>query len=121
MHAPLITARTRAILVLHKEGDPARLDEIVALAHGHGIKVIEDAAHAFGAKYRGVRIGNHGDFVCFSAAGSENDSATSGAAGQTVRVTILYNFTPLTPMAENIGGGSIHVQATTTMVIQGQP
>jgi len=60
-------------------------------------------------------------FVCFSAAGSENDSATSGAAGQTVRVTILYNFTPLTPMAENIGGGSIHVQATTTMVIQGQP
>jgi Flp pilus assembly protein TadG len=60
-------------------------------------------------------------FACFSVAGAENDSATSGTAGQTVRVTILYNFTPMTPMAENIGSGSIHVQATTTMVIQGQP
>jgi len=60
-------------------------------------------------------------FACFSVSGVENDSATSGTAGQTVRVTILYNFTPLTPMAENIGSGSIHVQATTTMVIQGQP
>jgi Flp pilus assembly protein TadG len=56
-------------------------------------------------------------FVCFA----ENDSATSGSAGQTVRVTILYNFTPVTPLVENIGAGHVHVQATTTMVIQGQP
>jgi Flp pilus assembly protein TadG len=60
-------------------------------------------------------------FACFSVSGVENDSATSGTAGETVRVTILYNFTPMTPMAENIGSGTIHVQATTTMVIQGQP
>ncbi len=60
-------------------------------------------------------------FACFSVSGVENDSATSGTPGQTVRVTILYNFTPLTPLAENIGSGSVHVQATTTMVIQGQP
>jgi len=62
----LITKRTKAILVLHKEGDPARLDEILAIAKKHKIKVIEDAAHAFGSKYKNVKIGNHGDFVCFS-------------------------------------------------------
>lgn len=62
----LISARTRAICVLHKEGDPARLSEILAIARRHGIKVVEDAAHAFGAEYRGVKIGNHGDYVCFS-------------------------------------------------------
>ncbi|HEY8678420.1 MAG TPA: TadE family protein [Candidatus Dormibacteraeota bacterium] len=55
-------------------------------------------------------------FACFN----ENDALTSGAAGQTVRVTILYNFTPVTPLIENVAG-NIHVQATTTMVIQGQP
>jgi Flp pilus assembly protein TadG len=60
-------------------------------------------------------------FVCFSVSGAENDSATSGTAGQTVRVTILYTFTPITPMVENIGAGHVHVQATTTMIIQGQP
>ena len=59
-------------------------------------------------------------FACFSVAGAENDSATTGSAGQTVRVTILYNFSPVTPLIENISG-NIHVQATTTMVIQGQP
>jgi Flp pilus assembly protein TadG len=60
-------------------------------------------------------------YVCFSVAGTENDSASSGTAGQTVRVIILYNFTPITPMVENLGAGHVHVQATTTMVIQGQP
>ena len=55
-------------------------------------------------------------FACFA----ENDTQNAGTAGQTVRVTILYNFTPVTPIVENVSG-NIHVQATTTMVIQGQP
>ena len=55
-------------------------------------------------------------FACFN----ETDGSPSGVAGQTVRVTILYNFTPVTPLIENIAG-NIHVQATTTMLIQGQP
>ena len=63
---PLITERTKAICVLHKEGDPARLDEILALAAKHKIKVVEDSAHAFGSEYKGVKIGNHGDYACFS-------------------------------------------------------
>ena len=62
----LITERTRAILVLHKEGDLARMDEILAIARRHNIKVIEDAAHALGARYKGQKVGSHGDYVCFS-------------------------------------------------------
>ena len=61
-------------------------------------------------------------FACFgtSAQPAGDDTATVGVAGQTVRVTILYNFSPVTPLIENIAG-SIHVQATTSMLIQGQP
>ena len=76
----LITERTKAVMVLHKEGDPARLDEILAIASTHKIKVIEDAAHAFGAKYKGRKIGNHGDFVCFSFQAIKHMTTGDGGA-----------------------------------------
>ena len=76
----LITERTKAICILHKEGDPARLDEILAIASKHGLKVVEDAAHAFGAEYRGVRIGNHGDYVCFSFQAIKHMTTGDGGA-----------------------------------------
>jgi perosamine synthetase len=62
----LINKRTKAIVLLHKDGDIDKLDEIADIAKKHNIKLIEDAAHAFGAEYKGKKIGNHGDFVCFS-------------------------------------------------------
>jgi perosamine synthetase len=61
-----ITPRTKAIVVVHYAGVPVRLKEIAAVAARHGIPVIEDAAHALGASYDGVRIGNHSDYVIFS-------------------------------------------------------
>lgn len=76
----LITERTKAVVVLHKEGDPARMDEILAIAKKHDIKVIEDAAHAFGSKYKGVRIGNHGDFVCVSFQAIKHITTGDGGA-----------------------------------------
>lgn len=63
---PLITQKTKAIAILHKDGDLAKMDEITAIAKKHNIKVIEDAAHAFGAKYKNTMIGNIGDYTCFS-------------------------------------------------------
>src|SRR5688572_7286097 len=78
--APLITPRTRAILVLHKEGDPARLDGILDLAARRGLRVVEDAAHAFGARYQGRRIGGHGDFVCFSFQAIKHITTGDGGA-----------------------------------------
>lgn len=61
-----ITAKTKAIMMVHWGGYPCEIDEINAIGKQHGIPVIEDAAHAFGASYNGKPIGSHSDFVCFS-------------------------------------------------------
>lgn len=62
-----ITPRTKAILVVHQIGLPAALDEILAIAARHGVQVVEDAACAIGAEYRGRRIGApHAAMACFS-------------------------------------------------------
>lgn len=62
----LITPRTRAILVVHYAGFPARLAELRRIADEHGIALIEDAAHALGARYGDHAIGTVGDFGIFS-------------------------------------------------------
>jgi perosamine synthetase len=62
----LVTARTKAILVVHYAGFPARLLELRAIADEHGIALIEDAAHALGARYGDAGIGTVGDFGIFS-------------------------------------------------------
>lgn len=61
-----ITPKTKAIIMVHFGGIPCDIDEINRIAQERGIKTIEDAAHALGAKYKGVKIGNHSDFVMFS-------------------------------------------------------
>jgi len=61
-----ITPRTRAIMVVHIAGLPAEMDAIHAIAKAYSLPVIEDAAHAFPAKYRGQMIGTISDFTAFS-------------------------------------------------------
>lgn len=61
-----ITPRTRAILPVDYAGHPADLDEILALADGHGLTVIEDACHALGAMYRGRSVGSIAHMTVFS-------------------------------------------------------
>ncbi len=63
---PVITPKTRAIIPVHIAGFPAPMDEIHTIATRHNLKVIEDAAHSFPAKYRGRMIGTISDFTCFS-------------------------------------------------------
>ena len=61
-----ITKKTRAISLVHWAGNPFDIDEVNKIAKHKNIKIIEDAAHAIGAKYKGKLIGNHGNFVIYS-------------------------------------------------------
>ncbi|PKG22989.1 UDP-4-amino-4,6-dideoxy-N-acetyl-beta-L-altrosamine transaminase [Niallia nealsonii] len=61
-----ITKKTKAIIPVHFTGQPAELDEIMKIAHENNLVVIEDAAHALGAKYKNNSIGSIGDMTMFS-------------------------------------------------------
>lgn len=74
-----LTSRTRAVMPVHYSGDVGALDDIYAFAQRHGLRVIEDAAHAFGTVYQGNRVGGFGDIACFSFDGIKN--ITSGEGG----------------------------------------
>jgi perosamine synthetase len=67
----LITSRTKAIVAVHLYGYPARMDKVLALAAKHGLKVVEDAAPAVGAEWKGRRCGSFGNFAAFSFQGAK--------------------------------------------------
>ena len=67
-----ITPRTKAIIPVHLYGMPAEMDRIMEIADRHGLRVIEDAAQAHGARYRGTRVGQFGQVACFSFYPSKN-------------------------------------------------
>jgi perosamine synthetase len=77
-----VTARTRAIIPVHIYGHPADLDPVLELAAGHGVAVVEDAAEAHGARYRGRRVGALGRMGAFSFYG--NKIITTGEGGMVV-------------------------------------
>lgn len=78
----LITPRTKAIMPVHLYGQPARIDEIKAIASKNGIFVIEDCAEALGATYKNRRVGLDGDCTCFSF--FANKTITTGEGGMVV-------------------------------------
>lgn len=112
-----ITPKTKMIVPVHIGGYPVDLDPIMELAKKHNILVLEDAAHAFGAMYKGRKIGTIGDFAAFSfhevknitsfgeggiattnIPGFENDMKRSRFLGLDFTAPIknwLYNITPI--------------------------
>lgn len=61
-----VTKKTKAIIPVHIAGRPSKMDEILKIAKKYKLRVIEDAAHAFGAEFHGKKIGNIGDLTAFS-------------------------------------------------------
>ena len=64
--AAAITPRTRAVVPVHLYGAPADMDAVLAVAHAHGLLIVEDCAQAHGARYRGRMVGALGDAAAFS-------------------------------------------------------
>ncbi|CAM5299111.1 DegT/DnrJ/EryC1/StrS family aminotransferase [Thauera mechernichensis] len=94
-----ITPATRVILPVHLYGQPADLDPILAIARKHGLRVLEDAAQAHGARYKGRRIGAHGDAVAWSFYPGKNLGALGDGGAVTTndpeladRIRVLRNY-----------------------------
>ncbi len=78
--ADKITDKTKAIMPVHMAGQPVDLEAVQRIAEQHGLPVIEDAAHALGAEYRGKRIGSISRFTCFSFYPIKNITTGEGGA-----------------------------------------
>ena len=74
-----ITTRTKAIVPAHLYGHPCDMDPIIKIAEDHNLFIVEDAAEAHGAKYKGKKVGSFGDISCFSFYG--NKIITTGEGG----------------------------------------
>lgn len=74
-----VTEKTKVIMPVHYASNPEGIDSIYSFAKSNRIRVIEDAAHAFGCSYQGKKIGSFGDIICFSFDGIKN--ITSGEGG----------------------------------------
>jgi len=74
----VITPKTKALILVHFAGYPCEMDEIVALCKKHNIALVEDCAHAPGAKYKGQSCGTFGEYGCFSFFTNKNLSVGEG-------------------------------------------
>lgn len=94
-----ISPRTKVILPVHLYGQPADLDPILEIARKHGLRVLEDGAQAHGARYKGQRIGGHGDAVAWSFYPGKNLGAIGDGGAVTTndpviadRIRVLRNY-----------------------------
>lgn len=94
-----ITPRTKVILPVHLYGQPADMDPILAIARKHGLRVLEDGAQAHGARYKGKRLGSHGDAVAWSfypgknlGAMGDGGAVTTNDAQLADRLRVLRNY-----------------------------
>lgn len=106
-----ITERTSTILPVHLYGRPARMKEILSIARNHGLKVVEDAAQAHGARYRGERIGAMGDAVAWSFYPGKNLGAFADAGAVTTndpaladKIAVLRNYGSRTKYVNEVRG-----------------
>ncbi len=106
-----ITPRTKVILPVHLYGHPADMEPILAVARKYDLRVLEDAAQAHGARYKGRRIGAHGDVVAWSFYPGKNLGALGDGGGITTndaeladRIRALRNYGSRTKYVNEVRG-----------------
>jgi len=120
-----VTDRTRAIIPVHLFGQMADMDPIMEVAKRHGLYVIEDAAQAIGAEYRGQRAGSMGQLGCFSFFPSKNlggfgdgGMVTSNDAVLAERVRLLRNHGAHPKYYHKVVGGNFRLDALQAAVLR---
>ena len=106
-----ITEKTKAIMLVHLYGQPADIDSIKAIANKYNLYVIEDAAQAHGAKYKGRKIGGHGDIICWSFYPGKNLGALGDGGAITTnnnqiadQIRVLRNYGSKTKYVHEVKG-----------------
>jgi dTDP-4-amino-4,6-dideoxygalactose transaminase len=120
-----ITARTRAVIPVHLYGQMAEMDQLMLIARRHKIPVIEDAAQAIGAEYKGQRAGSIGDLGCFSFFPSKNlggfgdgGMVTTDNALLAERVRLLRNHGDWPKYYHKAVGGNFRLDAIQAAVLR---
>jgi dTDP-4-amino-4,6-dideoxygalactose transaminase len=120
-----ITSRTKVILPVHLYGQPADLGAICDIAARRGLKVLEDAAQAHGARYRGARIGGHGEAVAWSFYPGKNLGALGDGGAVTTndpvmasRLRALRNYGSAEKYVHDVQGYNTRLDALQAAVLR---
>jgi len=120
-----ITQRTRVVLPVHLYGQPADLDPILSIARRHGLRVLEDAAQAHGARYHGRRVGAHGDVVAWSFYPGKNLGALGDAGAITTNdrdianhIRLLGNYGSPQKYVHEIAGANSRIDPIQAAVLR---
>jgi dTDP-4-amino-4,6-dideoxygalactose transaminase len=120
-----LTPRTRAIIPVHLYGQPADMDTILDFAAKHHLRVVEDAAQAHGARYKGRRIGAGSDFACWSFYPGKNLGAlgdggclTTSDADLAERVRLLRNYGSREKYVHEVQGGNSRLDPVQAAILR---
>jgi dTDP-4-amino-4,6-dideoxygalactose transaminase len=120
-----ITPNTKVILPVHLYGQPSDLDPILSLARKYGLRVVEDAAQCHGARYKGKRIGGHGDVVCWSFYPGKNLGALGDGGAITTnseelaeRIRTLRNYGSRVKYVNEVKGSNSRLDPVQAAVLR---
>jgi dTDP-4-amino-4,6-dideoxygalactose transaminase len=120
-----VTSRTRAIVPVHLYGQPVDLDAVMAVAHRHNLLVIEDAAQAHGARYKGRRAGSVGHAAAFSFYPSKNLGAIGDGGMITTnddvvaeKIRLLHNYGQRVKYHHSIAGTNSRLDTVQAAVLR---
>ena len=123
-----ITPATRVILPVHLYGQPADMAPILAIARKHGLRVLEDGAQAHGARYKGQRLGAHGDAVAWSFYPGKNLGALGDGGGVTTndpeladRIRVLRNYGSRVKYVNEVQGTNSRLDPLQAAVLRVKP